>query len=706
MFKGIGLKRVAAAVLVLFTWFCITPGYLWAQAPEKPGDKLQQGKKSFEIGDYETSIRLLEEYIADPEGSRETRAEAYYFLSKNYYAVDPSKVKEMLLKVFETDGFFSYDEKDTYFKKILEETRVEYIAAIPADRYLEQAERAFELGKYEKSRYLYRLVFQKLPSKTFEKQIERCDRQQAKKREALEQYEKKQFQKAYLALNELLRSSPGDDRIKTAVREIVTQKINPMIEAGDGYFNKENYKEALPFYKEVLTLIPGNREVQEKLSTCLRMLEEKTEEDKTIAKEGQKKKKKKKFPILPVLLGVVAVVAIYFIFAKKKDKAPETGSINVQSTPDGAAIWLDGQNTGRVTNATLASVAPGSHTVKLVKTEYRDYRVTVTVQAGAETVIFATLEASPTPDFVTNTDTVIVPEEGQNAFQVRLSEAPSSDVSATVSWVSGDSDISILSGGALTFTASNWNTFQAVTLVAAEDDDTDNGQATFRVSASGIASKDIIAMEQDLGSSGELSVSPAGNFSSSGIEGGPFSPADKTYILQNVGSGSIQWTVSNSGEWISLSDSGGTLDGASSTTVVVSFNENAATLPEGTYTDTILFINTTNGIGTTTRTVSLQIASADQSDPTVSIQSPSDGETVSSTVSIEVDASDDRAIDQVEIHIDDELAHTFTSSPYMYVWDTTAVADGTHRIKAVAYDTAGKTAEAEVTVTVSNGGAG
>ena len=704
MYKGIGLKRIAAAILVFFFWFCIAPEYRWAQAPGEPGNKLQQGKKSFEIGDYETSIRLLEEYIGEPGHTRETRAEAYYFLARNYYAVDPSKVKEVLLKVFETDGFFTYDEKDSYFKKILEETRSEFIAAIPADRYLEEAETAFEKGKYDESRYLYRLLFQKLPSKTFEKQIERCNREQAKKREALVQLEKKQYQKAYLALNELLRSSPGDEEVKNAVREIETQKINPMIEAGDGYFNNGNYKEALPFYKEVLTLIPGNREVQEKLSACLRKLEEKTEEEKTIAKEGQKKKKKKKFPILPVFLGVAAVVAIYFLFAKKKEKKPETGTINVRSTPDGAAIWLDGLNTGKVTNAILTGVAPGSHTVILVKEGYVDYPATVTVQAGAEAVLFATLTVSPKPEFVTNTDVVVVPEGGWNTFQVKLTEAPSSDVSAAVSRASGDSDISVLSGGALTFTPSNWNVYQTVTLAAAEDEDTDNGQATFLISASGIPDKEITAREQDVGSSGELLVSPAGDFSSSGVEGGPFSPASKTYILQNVGSGSIQWTASNSEEWISLSDSGGTLGGASSTTVVVSFNVNTDLLTAGTYTDTVLFINTTNGIGTTTRTVSLVVTSADQSDPVVSIQGPSDGATVSGTVSIEVDASDDIGIDRVEIYIDDALMGTLTVSPYTYAWDSTAVSDGTHSIRATAYDTSGKSAEAEISVTVTNSG--
>lgn len=706
MFNRKILKRTAVSVLFLFTWLCFVPDFQAAQEPEKPAaneDKLERGRQSFDIGDYETSIRLLEEYTADLTNPRERRAEAFYFLARNYYAVDPSRVKEILLKVFETDGFFTFEEKDAYFTKELEAARQEFTVNIPADHYLEEAEDAFEKGSYDEARYLYRVVLLKLPGKTFEKQVEKCTETQNKKREALEKYNKKEYPQAYTALKELAATSPGDEEVKGVIEQIETTNIRPMIEAGDGYFNSKNYKEALPFYNEVLSLVPGNREVQEKLSVCREMLAKEAAADNTIAKEALKKKKKKKFPIVPVLLGVAAVVAVYFLFIKKKKK-PKTGTINVQSTPNGAAIFLDGQTTGLVTNAVLIDVAPGSHTVKLVKERYIDKEVTVAVEAGKETVISVGLDLKPEPIFVTNTEVVIVPEGGRNTFQVKLSENPLSDVTATVSWVSGDTDISIESGETLTFTAANYSNYQAVTLKAAIDEDTVNSEAIIRVSATGIPDKDIIATEQDFGSSGELYVSPKDNFSSTGTEGGPFSPAGKTYILQNIGNGSINWTASSSESWVSLSSAGGVLSSSSSTTVVVSINANANTLTDGTYTDTVLFINNTNGNGTTTRTVSLVISPADVSDPTVSIQSPSDGDSVSGTVSIQATASDDRGIDRVEFYIDDILGGTLTASPYDYSWDTTAVSNGIHSIKVTAYDTAGKTAEVEINVTVANGG--
>lgn len=610
MFKGTVLKPTAVLVIVLFTWFSFSSGYHTAHAQDKPADKLTQGKERYDVGDYDTSIRLLEAYSAEQQNPREKRAEAYYFLAKNYHAVDPTKVKDLLLKAFETDWFLNLEEKDNYFKKISEEARQAFIEQIPVESYLERAENAFEQGKYDEAGYLYRVVFRKLPGKTFEKQIKKCRDAQSQKQTALEHHKKRKYAEAYPALKALLKLSPNDREVKTAVQQIETRKIFPMIETGNKHFNKGEYQKALFFFEEVLTLIPGDSAVREKSTACREILEQekRAAARKIIENEGKRKRKKKKFPILAVLVAVGVGVLAYFLFIKKKKKEPQTGSIKVQSSPDGAEVWLDGRNTGQVTTTVLPDIAPGSHTVKLVKDGYQEYEATVTVEVGKETVLFATLNPNPTPDFVTNTDTVTVPEGGQNSFQVRLTERPASDINATVRWISGDADISILAGEDLTFTTTNWNTFQAVTLKAEEDDDTEDGQAIFRISAAGIADKDVIAVEQDRGGSGILSVSPEEDFSAAGSPGGPFSPTSKTYILQNIGSGSIQWTASNSEDWLTLSGTGGRLEAGTSTTVTVSINSNANALLAGSYTDSILFINTTNGNGSTTRTATLTVS--------------------------------------------------------------------------------------------------
>jgi len=106
---------------------------------------------------------------------------------------------------------------------------------------------------------------------------------------------------------------------------------------------------------------------------------------------------------------------------------------------------------------------------------------------------------------------------------------------------------------------------------------------------------------------GVLSVTPADGLTSSGDQGGPFSPSNKDYTLQNTGGTSINWTASKGQAWTTLSSSSGTLDAGSSTTVTVSINSNANSLTSGYYNDTASFTNTTNSNGNTSRSVGLTV---------------------------------------------------------------------------------------------------
>ncbi|TKJ37630.1 hypothetical protein CEE36_11035 [candidate division TA06 bacterium B3_TA06] len=69
-----------------------------------------------------------------------------------------------------------------------------------------------------------------------------------------------------------------------------------------------------------------------------------------------------------------------------------TGSIQANSVPTGAEIWLDGTNTGKTTNALLDKIAPGERTVSLRKEGYADYQAKVTVVAEQTAEVNATLE--------------------------------------------------------------------------------------------------------------------------------------------------------------------------------------------------------------------------------------------------------------------------------------------------------------------------
>ena len=120
--------------------------------------------------------------------------------------------------------------------------------------------------------------------------------------------------------------------------------------------------------------------------------------------------------------------------------------------------------------------------------------------------------------------------------------------------------------------------------------------------------KDLLVPVQ-LVSGASLAVSPGGGLSSLGHAGGPFSPTNQTYDLSNSGDSNLTWSASKSASWVTLSSTGGTLAPGSNNIVTVSINANANSLSAGGYSDTVVFTNTTNGAGSTTRSVSLTVES-------------------------------------------------------------------------------------------------
>jgi N-acetylmuramoyl-L-alanine amidase len=102
------------------------------------------------------------------------------------------------------------------------------------------------------------------------------------------------------------------------------------------------------------------------------------------------------------------------------------------------------------------------------------------------------------------------------------------------------------------------------------------------------------------------------------------------------------------------------------------------------------------------------VGAGGDSPPSVSITSPNHGDTVSGTVTVTADASDDSAVSQVEFFVDGGSIGVDSdgSDGWSASWDTTAYADGPHTVSAAATDTAGQTASDSITVTVDNSGGG
>ena len=95
----------------------------------------------------------------------------------------------------------------------------------------------------------------------------------------------------------------------------------------------------------------------------------------------------------------------------------------------------------------------------------------------------------------------------------------------------------------------------------------------------------------------------------------------------------------------------------------------------------------------------------DGSRPFVTITEPASGATVSgSSVTLSAKAFDDAAIASVRFIVDSRTnaGSMVTSPPYSVTWNSNSVADGSHRLYAVARDTFGNYATSSIGIVVKN----
>ncbi|MGH2747320.1 MAG: Ig-like domain-containing protein [Actinomycetota bacterium] len=99
-----------------------------------------------------------------------------------------------------------------------------------------------------------------------------------------------------------------------------------------------------------------------------------------------------------------------------------------------------------------------------------------------------------------------------------------------------------------------------------------------------------------------------------------------------------------------------------------------------------------------------QAVAAEMGMPDAAITSPADGVTVSDTVTVTVEATDDVGIARVEFFVDESSIWVDADGldGWSADWDTTAVSDGGHALGATATDTDGNAASDGISVTVAN----
>lgn len=93
----------------------------------------------------------------------------------------------------------------------------------------------------------------------------------------------------------------------------------------------------------------------------------------------------------------------------------------------------------------------------------------------------------------------------------------------------------------------------------------------------------------------------------------------------------------------------------------------------------------------------------DTTAPIASITNLANGTTVSGLVSVEVNASDNVSVAQVQLKVNGTTVASDTSAPYSFSWDSSSVANGMVTLIAVATDSSGNTVTSEaISVNVSN----
>ena len=106
------------------------------------------------------------------------------------------------------------------------------------------------------------------------------------------------------------------------------------------------------------------------------------------------------------------------------------------------------------------------------------------------------------------------------------------------------------------------------------------------------------------------------------------------------------------------------------------------------YTYTVSAYDAAGNISPQSAPVAATTLSPDTTPPVVSVVAPASGATVSASVTISANATDNVGIAGVQFRLDgSNLGTEITSSPYSVNWDTTTASNGSHVLTAVARDT-------------------
>lgn len=148
--------------------------------------------------------------------------------------------------------------------------------------------------------------------------------------------------------------------------------------------------DAINEFTKVLHLAPDDVQAKKHL-TELQRKKEKAPPSKKLDKKTPKQPVKKTRPLvwIGIVTGCIVFAVIIFALVKKRSAAARVqdtimsfGIVNIISTPESAAIYLDDEDLHIMTPAVLDSLVVGEHTIRLIKSGYHEYSRSLDLQEG------------------------------------------------------------------------------------------------------------------------------------------------------------------------------------------------------------------------------------------------------------------------------------------------------------------------------------
>jgi endoglucanase len=164
-------------------------------------------------------------------------------------------------------------------------------------------------------------------------------------------------------------------------------------------------------------------------------------------------------------------------------------------------------------SALLATVTSSPYTFSWTNVAAGTYSLTARAtdasgNSATSSAVSVTVNPPSNPAVVASPASLSVVQGQSGTFGLHLSQAPTANVTVTVSRTSGNTGLSVTSGGTLIFTPSNWSTAQNVTITA---DSSSTGSATFTASASGYTAATVTVTENPVNSGGAPQLQVSGN---------------------------------------------------------------------------------------------------------------------------------------------------------------------------------------------------